>query len=119
LARQSELLDLEPAYAEGRELFDGELTFSELTRRFDAGAEIAQAGAHDDSKLNGAPGERPTLLFTVSATGQLRVATAGARTSRSDGDTTIWLTSGPAGRQALNVTSPSSDDAVGRQAAST
>jgi NhaP-type Na+/H+ or K+/H+ antiporter len=97
LARQSDLLDLEPAYAEGRELFDGELTFTELTRRFDAGADIAQAGPDGRSTANGTPRERGTLLFVVSPTGQLQVATTRAAPSPADGDTTIWLTDGQTG----------------------
>ena len=40
LAHGTDLLDLEPAYAEGRELFEAALTFSEMTRRFEAGAAI-------------------------------------------------------------------------------
>jgi NhaP-type Na+/H+ or K+/H+ antiporter len=101
LARESELLDLEPGYAEGRELFEPQLTFSELTRRFDAGAGVTQAGANGRSETNGTPSERSTLLFVVSSTGQLQVATTRSAPSPSDGDTTIWLTAGKAGgRQA-------------------
>ncbi len=92
LAPESELLDLEPSYAEGRELFDGELTFTELTRRFDAGASLARTRPRGRPEANGGPGERSILLFVVSPTGKLQVATAGARPSPSDGDTTIWLT---------------------------
>jgi NhaP-type Na+/H+ or K+/H+ antiporter len=91
LSEGSELLDLVPAYAEGRTLFDGGLTFTELTRRFDAGANLV--GLPADGAANGpiAPSERWTLLFVVSPTGQLQVATTAARPAPSDGDTTIWL----------------------------
>ncbi len=97
LAHETDLLDLEPAYAEGRELFAAELTFSEMTRRFDAGATVvvcqpgAAADGHDD-----VTGQSGTLLFVISPAGQLRVATAGAATVPSDGDTTIWLGGGQA-----------------------
>ena len=97
LANGTELLDLEPVYAEGRELFAAELTFTEMTRRFDAGAAIVvrqpadAANGHDD-----ATGQPSNLLFVVSPTGQLGVATAGAAPSPSDGDTTIWLDGGRA-----------------------
>ena len=43
-----------------------------------------------------AAGALGTLMFVVSPTGQLRVATAGATPSPSDGDTTIWLGGGQA-----------------------
>jgi hypothetical protein len=96
LAHGTDLLDLEPAYAEGRELFAAELTFAEITRRFDAGAAIVvrQSGeaANGHEHVTGQPG---TLLFAVSPTGQLRVATAGTAPSPSDGDTTIWFGGGP------------------------
>lgn len=110
LAHETELLDLEPAYAEGRELFDAALTFGEMTRRFDAGAAIVvrwpgeAANGHD-----GARGRPGTLLFVISPTGQLRVVTAGARPSPSDGDTTIWL----GDSQAADRTAPPASDPAG------
>jgi NhaP-type Na+/H+ or K+/H+ antiporter len=95
LAHGTDLLDLEPAYAEGRELFAADLTYNEMTRRFDAGAAIAIRRPGDGTNSNGAvddtTGEPSTLLFVISTTGQLRVATAGAALSPSEGDTTIWL----------------------------
>jgi NhaP-type Na+/H+ or K+/H+ antiporter len=98
LARGTELLDLEPAYAEGRELFGAALTFSEMTRRFDAGAAIVSRGHGDAASCDGSAGEPSTLMFVVSSVGQLRVATADAAPSPADGDTTIWLGSGQASR---------------------
>jgi NhaP-type Na+/H+ or K+/H+ antiporter len=97
LAHGTDLLDLEPAYAEGRELFAAELTYNEMTRRFDAGAAIAirRPGDGPSGKAD-ATGEPSTLLFVISTTGQLRVATAGAALSPSEGDTTIWLGSSQA-----------------------
>ena len=106
LAPGTPLLDLEPSYAEGRELFGPALTFSEMTRRFDAGAAITLHRSGDDANARGAgetgeTGETgdagdtgDTLMFVVSPTGQLRVATVGAAPSPSDGDTTIWLGGG-------------------------
>ena len=53
-----------------------------MTRRFDAGATIVVRrpgdAANGDDGARGRPG---TLMFVVSPTGQLRVATAGARAS--------------------------------------
>jgi NhaP-type Na+/H+ or K+/H+ antiporter len=86
LAHGTDLLDLEPAYAEGRELFDEALTFEEMTRRFDAGASIVVRRPDDAAIV-----DPSTLLFVISPTGQVRVATTGAALSAADGDTTIWL----------------------------
>jgi hypothetical protein len=84
VAAGADLLGIEPAYAEGRELFDGDLTFAELERRFGSGARIV-------SGADGQPGDHLTPLFVVSAAGELRVVTAGRRPRESAGDTTIYL----------------------------
>ena len=94
LANGTELLDLEPTYAEGRELFGPTFTFGEMTRRFDAGATIAIRRPGDEATAAAAYGD--TLMFLISAAGHLRVATAGATPSPSDDDTTVWLGGGPA-----------------------
>jgi NhaP-type Na+/H+ or K+/H+ antiporter len=91
LPPRGELLDLVPGYAEGRILFGEELTFAELTRRFDAGARLVEVA--DDH--NGV-----TPLFVLSR-GELTIMTAGLRLEVSAGDTTIGLT----------ATSPESDEA--------
>jgi NhaP-type Na+/H+ or K+/H+ antiporter len=96
LAHGTDLLDLEPAYAEGRELFDPALTFGELTRRFDAGAAIVVRRPGDPANGSGTAGEPSTLLFVISPAGQLRIATAGAAPAPSEVDTTIWLGGGQA-----------------------
>ncbi len=95
LAHETELLDLEPAYAEGRELFAAALTFTEMTRRFDAGATIVTRRSNDAAKVDGVAGQPGTLMFVISPTGELQVATVGAGPSPSHGDTTIWLGSPP------------------------
>ena len=83
LSPGGELLDLVPAYAEGRILFGENLTFSELTRRFDAGAGLVEvAGAE-----NGV-----TPLFIVDS-GALTILTAGLRPAPAAGATTIGLVS--------------------------
>jgi hypothetical protein len=87
LAAADELLDIEPAYAEGRELFAADLTFDELSRRFDAGARVV-AGPDDHQNGNLTP------LFVVSRDGELRVVTAGRRLREAAGDTTIYLAEG-------------------------
>jgi hypothetical protein len=91
LPPRGELLDLVPAYAEGRILFGEDLTFAELTRRFDAGERLVEAAEDRD-------GVRP--LFVVSG-GELTVVTPGLRTEVAEGGTTIGLT----------ATSPESDEA--------
>jgi NhaP-type Na+/H+ or K+/H+ antiporter len=94
LANGTALLDLEPSYAEGRELFGAPLTFSEMTRRFAGGAAIVLRESGDAADGNAAADANSTLLFAVSPSGQLRVATARAAPTPSDGDTTIWLAGG-------------------------
>jgi NhaP-type Na+/H+ or K+/H+ antiporter len=79
-----DLLDIEPAYAEGRTLFGDGLTFDELSRRFDAGARLVTSGNGDD-------GESLIPLFVVSRGGALRIVTAGRRPRSAAGDTTIYL----------------------------
>jgi NhaP-type Na+/H+ or K+/H+ antiporter len=82
LAPGSDLLDLVPSYAEGQILFGSDLTFGELTRRFEAGAELV-SGAVGDGET------RP--LFIVSSSGGLEVVIEGARVEPSPGDTVISL----------------------------
>jgi NhaP-type Na+/H+ or K+/H+ antiporter len=96
LSPRGELLDLVPAYAEGRILFGEDLTFAELTRRFDAGARLVD-GPDDRDGV--------TPLFVLTG-GDLTVVTAGLAPDVAAGDTTIGLA----------ATSPESDEA--RRAAS-
>jgi NhaP-type Na+/H+ or K+/H+ antiporter len=91
LPPRGELLDLVPAYAEGKILFGEDLTFAELTRRFDAGARLVAVADDRD-------GVRP--LFVVTG-GELTVVTAGLRPEVAAGDITIGLAG----------TSPESDEA--------
>ena len=91
LPPRGELLDLVPAYAEGRILFGKDLTFSELTRRFDAGAQLVEI-------VDGRDGVRP--LFVVTG-GELAVVTGGLRPEPAADDITIGLT----------AASPQSDEA--------
>jgi NhaP-type Na+/H+ or K+/H+ antiporter len=79
------VLDLVPAYAEGSTLFGEDLTYSELTRRFDAGAELVESG--------GAAGDHLTTLFVIRESGDLSVVTAGRPPVSRPGDTTICLRS--------------------------
>jgi NhaP-type Na+/H+ or K+/H+ antiporter len=82
LAPRGELLDLVPAYAEGQILFGRDLTFSELTRRFDAGARLVEVTDDRD-------GVRPLFVLTG---GELTPVTAGLRPKTAAGATTIGLT---------------------------
>jgi NhaP-type Na+/H+ or K+/H+ antiporter len=91
LAPRGELLDLVPAYAEGRILFGEDLTFSELTRRFDAGARLGEVPDDRDGV---------TPLFVLTG-GDLTIVTAGVPPKVAAGDTTIGLT----------AKSPESDEA--------
>jgi hypothetical protein len=71
-----------PAYAEGQILFDEELTFAELTRRFDSGARLVEVADDRDGV---------TPLFVLTGR-ELTVVTAGRRPEVAASDTTIGLT---------------------------
>jgi NhaP-type Na+/H+ or K+/H+ antiporter len=79
------VLDLVPAYAEGSILFGEDLTYAELTRRFDAGAELVESDS--------APGDGLTALFVVGESGELTVVTAGQPPVTRPGDVNICLRS--------------------------
>jgi NhaP-type Na+/H+ or K+/H+ antiporter len=96
LSPESELLDQVPPHSRGRALFDSALTFTELTRRFSTGAEVIRLPGDGPSTVEHPPGQQATLLFGVSPTGQLAVATVEHRIDPAPGDTTIWLTDGRA-----------------------
>ena len=83
LPPRGDLLDLVPAYAEGQILFGEDLTFAELTRRFDAGARLVEVASDRDGV---------TPLFILNDSGEVTVVTAGLRPDRSVGDTVIGLT---------------------------
>jgi NhaP-type Na+/H+ or K+/H+ antiporter len=88
LSPAGEVLDLVPPYAEGNILFRAELTYPELTRRFEAGAALVQLESadrlDDDDAL--------ATLFVVSASGELTVVTSGQRPAHGPGDKLICLT---------------------------
>jgi hypothetical protein len=84
IAPGGDLLDLVPAYAEGSILFGRELTFAEIDRRFQAGAEVVEAPA-------AGTGDGVTPLFVVTGAGDLKVATAGGAPDVAPGDTAICL----------------------------
>jgi len=88
LAPSGEVLDLVPAYAEGNILFHADLTYAELTRRFEAGATLVQVESADRRDGDGAP----ATLFVVSDSGELRVATGGREPRSGPGDKLICLT---------------------------
>jgi NhaP-type Na+/H+ or K+/H+ antiporter len=85
LPPRGDLLDLVPAYAEGQILFGKDVTFSELTRRFEAGAGLVE--------VTGA-GDGVTPLFILADSGELTIVTAGLRPALSEGDTMIGLAAG-------------------------
>ena len=97
LSAKGDLLDLVPAYAEGRILFDEDATYAEMTRRFDAGAQLVELAGDRD---------HVTPLFVLTERGDLTIVTAGVRAEVSAGDTIIGLAADvPPGRP-----SPESDD---------
>ncbi len=82
-----------PAYAEGALLFAKDLTFGEVTRRFEAGAHLVELPRDRGSDhLTVADGLTP--LFLVTGDGSLRIATAGSRLDTNPGDRVICLAEG-------------------------
>jgi NhaP-type Na+/H+ or K+/H+ antiporter len=71
---------------QGGILFAEDLTFAELTRRFEAGAALVEAPS-EDGEQNGAKAP----LFVVKADGDLEVVTAGQKFETAQGDHTISL----------------------------
>jgi NhaP-type Na+/H+ or K+/H+ antiporter len=94
LSPHGPLIDLVPRYAEGRILFGPDLTFAELTRRFDAGGHLVASPVGDGAPSLGAG--RSRLLFIVSATGKLTVVSAGAPEEPPADARGIWLVESPA-----------------------
>lgn len=88
LPPEDELLDLVPRDAEGHILFARDLTFGELSRRFEAGAELAVAPVADPPA---ASSDDTRILFVVSPGGMLRIATARQQIQPAAGDTVVWL----------------------------
>jgi NhaP-type Na+/H+ or K+/H+ antiporter len=88
LAPAAEVLDLVPAYTEGNILFRPDLTYAELTRRFEAGAALVQVDSADGREAD----DRLDTLFVVSESGELTVVTSGRRPAYRPGDTRICLT---------------------------
>jgi NhaP-type Na+/H+ or K+/H+ antiporter len=88
LSPSSAETDPVPAYAEGAILFAKDLTYPELARRFESGAQVSQLSADGRS-----PGQHATarLLFLVGGDGKLRPARAGDQVEAQPGDTSIWL----------------------------
>jgi NhaP-type Na+/H+ or K+/H+ antiporter len=84
------LLDLVPSYAEGGILFGDDLTYSEFTRRFEAGARIEEVS--EGALRRGGNGSTP--LFALTDDGSLRVMTADRPAGLETGEKAICL-SGP------------------------
>jgi hypothetical protein len=88
LSPAGEVLDLVPPYAEGNILFRADLTYPELTRRFEAGAALVQLESADRVDTDDAP----ATLFVVARSGELTVVTSGQRPAYGPGDKLICLT---------------------------
>jgi NhaP-type Na+/H+ or K+/H+ antiporter len=90
LPPSEEHLDPGPAYAEGGFLFAKNLTFAEVTRRFEAGAQLVDLSPdpHWDHQL---VADGLTPLFLISGDGSCRVVAAGAKPDLSPGTRVICL----------------------------
>jgi hypothetical protein len=90
LAFREEAMDPTPAYAVGGVPFADGLTFPELSRRFDAGAQLVELppgpGSERRSTLSGL-----TPLFILTEDGRLKVVRAGGDVTAAHGDKTICL----------------------------
>jgi hypothetical protein len=91
-------MDPVPAYAEGGILFARDLTYPELARRFESGAQVSQLPSD-----GGSPSQAATarLMFIVGGDGELRPAVAGDRVEAQPGETSIWLAERSAGELGL------------------
>jgi NhaP-type Na+/H+ or K+/H+ antiporter len=89
--RRAELRPV-PADAEGRILFGRDLTFTELTRRFESGAEVIEATGRGSDPL--ASADRLTPMFVITRDGRLRVVSAGAPLEVDLDDRMICLVDG-------------------------
>jgi NhaP-type Na+/H+ or K+/H+ antiporter len=92
LPASGDVLDLVPTYAEGNILFQDDLTYAELTRRFEAGAKLVEVRPENGSDRQAGRGDGLTTLFVVSESGELTVATGARQPSAGPGDTKICLT---------------------------
>ena len=94
VAPGGDLLDLEPAYAEGSILFGEDLTFAALSERFDAGSQLVErrAASGPDGRVVSDDGLLP--MFVVTATHKMIPATAGRPPAAAAGDTLICLSHG-------------------------
>ncbi len=88
LAPAAETLDLVPEYAEGGVLFGDDLTYAELTRRFDAGATLVEL---DGARAQSVSAGGPVPLFVRRADGTLRVVAADEEASVGEGETALCL----------------------------
>jgi NhaP-type Na+/H+ or K+/H+ antiporter len=93
LAADEGTLDLVPAYAEGGILFGERLTFAELSRRFDAGAELIELSWGREVGED-ASGRGPTPLFALASDGSLQILAADGKPSPAPGTRTICLSGG-------------------------
>lgn len=73
---------------QGRILFAKDLTFAELTRRFEGGAALVELPSEPGAD---GQGEVPAPLFVITGDGELSVVTAGERPETAPGDRTISL----------------------------
>jgi NhaP-type Na+/H+ or K+/H+ antiporter len=86
-----------PAYAEGALLFADRLTFGELSRRFEAGADLVEVAP--DLRSDSQPLANELIpLFHIAEDGGLRVVTAGAPMKTHPGERVICLATGRSSR---------------------
>jgi NhaP-type Na+/H+ or K+/H+ antiporter len=100
----AEMRDRVPAYARNRTLFGQKgnilfaehLTYDELTRHFNDGAELVQLPPNSVPETD-MPTDHMRLLFAISPAGDLHIVTSVPGRGPSPGDTTIWLATSEAG----------------------
>lgn len=95
LPAEKDLLDAAPAHAEGGLLFAEDLTFSELTRRFEGGARLVEFPADSGPDRQAGMSDHVMPLFVVTRAGELQAVTTRHQRRAAPGDTTVCLTGGP------------------------
>ena len=83
-----------PSHLRGRTFPSADLTFARLAERFGHGAELKRtklSSEFDHADFVARSGDSATILFVITETGRLRVATAGGKLEPKEGQSLVYL----------------------------